>query len=59
MKQPSPRGDVSAHTLSVVSGPIAGQQEQLGELHRLVESALVATPDLLHDDDLQLTLFCL
>ncbi|WP_104116501.1 iron-containing redox enzyme family protein [Arthrobacter sp. B1805] len=58
MKQPSPRGDISALVLAVISGTAESQQEPLARLDRLVESAVAATADILHDDDLQLALFC-
>ncbi|TKV29051.1 iron-containing redox enzyme family protein [Arthrobacter sp. NamB2] len=59
MKQPSPRGDISALVLAVISGTVESQQEPLLRLDRLVESAVAATADILHDDNLQLALFCL
>jgi hypothetical protein len=59
MKQPSPRGQVSALVLAVIRGTVDEQQDHLADLPDLVRAAVVATPDLLRDDDLQLALFCL
>ncbi|WP_104181578.1 iron-containing redox enzyme family protein [Arthrobacter sp. B0490] len=59
MKQPSPRGDASALLLAVIGETVASQEESLSRLDAVVEASLARTPDILHDEDLQLTLFCL
>ncbi len=59
MKQPSPRGKISALVLAVISGRADTQQESLVRLDGLVRAAVAETADILHDDDLQLALFCL
>ncbi|MDN4609941.1 iron-containing redox enzyme family protein [Arthrobacter burdickii] len=59
MKQPSPRGEVSALVLTIIAGTTESQQDALERLGALVEAALSETADILHDDDLQLALFCL
>ncbi|MEG9249842.1 iron-containing redox enzyme family protein [Arthrobacter sp. Soc17.1.1.1] len=59
MKQPSPRGEASALLLAVIAGTVESGQEALSRLEAVVEDALARTPDILHDDDLQLALFCL
>ena len=59
MKQPSPRGEISALVLAIVSGTAESGQDSLDRLAVLVGDAVDETPDILHDDDLQLALFCL
>ncbi|MUK00866.1 iron-containing redox enzyme family protein [Vibrio cholerae] len=59
MKQPSPRGEISSLLLAVIAGTVESQQGPLARLEVLVEAAVAETPDILHDDDLQLALFCL
>ncbi|MHA7240553.1 iron-containing redox enzyme family protein [Arthrobacter sp. TMS1-12-1] len=59
MKQPSPRGALSAQVLSVIAGSVESGQEALAGLDALAAETLSRTPDILHDDDLQLALFCL
>ncbi len=59
MKQPSPRGEAGALLLAVIGGTGGSGREDLARLDAVVEAAVARTPDILHDDDLQLTLFCL
>ncbi|MFC3300756.1 iron-containing redox enzyme family protein [Arthrobacter agilis] len=59
MKQPSPRGEISALVLTTVAGTVDDGQEALARLATLVAEALSETPDILYDDDLQLALFSL
>ncbi|QTE30138.1 iron-containing redox enzyme family protein [Pengzhenrongella sicca] len=62
MLRPLPRGPVSAAVLSLMTAPPrAGfpAARDLRDLVDLVEEAVRATVDLLTNDDLQLTLFCL
>jgi hypothetical protein len=59
MKQPSSRGEASALLLAVIAGTVESGQEALSRLEAVVEDGLARTPDILHDDDLQLALFCL
>ncbi|MFJ6002244.1 iron-containing redox enzyme family protein [Arthrobacter sp. NPDC092385] len=59
MKQPSPRGEISALVLTIVAGTAESAQDSLDRLAVLVGDAVDETPDILHDDDLQLALFCL
>jgi hypothetical protein len=59
MKQPSPRGEISALALTIISGTVGDAQEPVAQLATLVRESLSGTPDILHDDDLQLALFCL
>ncbi|WP_104167621.1 iron-containing redox enzyme family protein [Arthrobacter sp. SX1312] len=59
MKQPSPRGELSALLLSVIAGSVASAQDALPRLDALTGESISRTPDILHDDDLQLALFCL
>ncbi|WP_082812980.1 iron-containing redox enzyme family protein [Cellulomonas timonensis] len=55
MRTPQPRGPVSEALLDLLHGP-SGQD---GLPDDLVSAALGATSDLLHDEDLQLALYCL
>jgi hypothetical protein len=58
MKQPTARGNVSALLLEITTGePPAAAQVQ--DLEGAVRTALARTADIVVDDDLQLTLFCL
>ncbi|MDQ0736591.1 iron-containing redox enzyme family protein [Arthrobacter agilis] len=59
MKQPSPRGEASALLLAVMAGTVDPAGDALSHLETVVEAAVSRTPDILLDDDLQLTLFCL
>lgn len=59
MKQPAPRGSISTLTLQILDGTQASSEHALAELHTLVDDAIGTTDDILLDDDLQLTLFCL
>jgi hypothetical protein len=59
MKQPSPRGEVSARVLAIISGTAESQQDSLADLAPLVGAAVSGTADILYDEDLQLALFCL
>ena len=59
MKQPSARGEISGLVLAIIAGSLEAQEEPLAELESLVRAAVSTTPDILHDDDLQLALFCL
>ena len=62
MKQPQPRGPVSALLFDILNDPERDASDAAdpdGDLAAAVRDALVATPDLAVDDDLQLTLFCL
>jgi hypothetical protein len=59
MKQPSARGEISGLVLAIIAGSAEAQEESLAELESLVRAAVSTTPDILHDDDLQLVLFCL
>ncbi|MCU1633100.1 MAG: hypothetical protein JWM61_1752 [Micrococcaceae bacterium] len=59
MKQPSPRGEISALVLNTITGTVVAGQDSLARLATLVEEAVAAVPDILYDDDLQLALFCL
>ncbi|WP_434995321.1 iron-containing redox enzyme family protein [Arthrobacter sp. Ld5] len=59
MKQPSPRGELSALVLSVLAGTVESGQAALARLDVLAADAVSRTPDILQDDDLQLSLFCL
>ncbi|WP_026531597.1 iron-containing redox enzyme family protein [Arthrobacter sp. H41] len=58
MKQPSARGPVSELVLGIITGT-GPAGAALAGLSDAVDEALESTPDLLFDDDLQLTLFCL
>ncbi len=55
MRTPQPRGPVSVALLDLLHGP-AGQGALSDDL---VRTALDGTADLLHDEDLQLALYCL
>jgi len=59
MKQPSPRGEISDRVLATIAGTVEAQEESLVQLGSLVAERISGTPDILHDDDLQLALFCL
>ncbi len=59
MKQPSPRGEISSLLLAVIADSVDSQHDPLARLGVLVEEAVAETPDILQDEDLQLTLFCL
>ena len=66
MKQPQPRGPVSALLLDILTGPEqddTGQGSSAGPtsaaLAGAVRDALAATKDFAFDEDLQLALFCL
>jgi hypothetical protein len=55
---PTPRGPVSAAIVAVVTGPI-GAPPIVSSLDAQVERAVINSPDILTDDDLQLALFFL
>ncbi|WP_146359476.1 iron-containing redox enzyme family protein [Arthrobacter yangruifuii] len=59
MKIPAPRGHVSATLIDLLLTRGPGREHSYETLNLLVDEALAATPDLLRDEDLQLTLFCL
>ncbi|MHA7282413.1 iron-containing redox enzyme family protein [Arthrobacter sp. TMS2-4] len=59
MQQPSPRGELSALVLSVIAGTVQSGQDALSRLDALAAEVISRTPDILQDDDLQLSLFCL
>ncbi|WP_049831290.1 iron-containing redox enzyme family protein [Arthrobacter sp. RIT-PI-e] len=59
MKQPTPRGEISALVLATIAAPAPTQEESLVQLGTLVAERVSGTPDILRDDDLQLALFCL
>ncbi|SDT63051.1 Iron-containing redox enzyme [Pseudarthrobacter equi] len=59
MKFPSPKGPVSSALRAVLSGRPEDAAEDLDLLHRLAAAQLAETTDIISDDDLQLTLFCL
>lgn len=59
MKQPSARGDVSALVLATIAATVESAQDGLARLGAVTRAAVAGTPDILHDDDLQLALFCL
>jgi hypothetical protein len=56
MRIPSPRGEVSSRLFEVLDDQ---SPEGRGAFARAVQSAVEASPDVLRDEDLQLTLFCL
>ena len=57
MKQPTPRGNVSALLLEILSEEPAGARTRA--LHEAVEGALAHSRNFFADDDLQLALFCM
>ncbi|MET4060620.1 hypothetical protein ABIB35_002171 [Arthrobacter sp. UYP6] len=59
MKIPAPRGPLSAALFDLLSAPAAPTAPALAELSESVRLAAGATADILRDEDLQLTLFCL
>ena len=59
MKQPAPRGEASTLLLAVLTGTVDSPGDALSLLESAVGAAVTQTPDILHDDDLQLALFCL
>ncbi|MCC9174164.1 iron-containing redox enzyme family protein [Arthrobacter sp. zg-Y179] len=60
MKIPAPRGPVSATLIDLLRNRGGlGHANAYGSLNLLLDEALAATADLLRDEDLQLTLFCL
>ena len=59
MKTPAPRGPVSSAMLNVLSGSPNTSQKEAASLHRLVATQVPESPDILEDEDLQLSLFCL
>lgn len=59
MKIPAARGPASTALFSALAGDPGTDEGALETLHRLVAGRLPATPDIIGDDDLQLTLFCL
>jgi len=58
MKRPGPRGPFSSALLSALAGSPA-EASGLSALAEAAATALVQTPDIFHDEDLQLGLFCL
>ena len=59
MKTPGRRGPVSAELLTALSAAPDSPAAQLHHLHEAAVEALRTTTDILRDEDLQLTLFCL
>ena len=59
MKVPTPRGPVSTALFSALAELPGSNGEALDALQRAVAGHLPATRDIIGDDDLQLTLFCL
>ena len=59
MKIPAPRGRVSATLIDLLLGHCENRADGYAALDLLVDEALAAGTDLLRDEDLQLTLFCL
>jgi hypothetical protein len=59
MKVPTPRGPVSTALFSALAELPGSNGEALDALQRAVAGHLPATLDIIGDDDLQLTLFCL
>ncbi|BDZ47108.1 iron-containing redox enzyme family protein [Naasia aerilata] len=56
MRIPSARGEVSSRLFALLESPTPDSREEFASA---VGAALAADPDLLADDDLQLSLFCL
>jgi hypothetical protein len=59
MKQPTARGNVSALLLEILPLGPAEAGPRTADLETAVKEALAGTGDVVADDDLQLTLFCL
>ncbi|MFP5366320.1 MAG: iron-containing redox enzyme family protein [Actinomycetes bacterium] len=59
MRIPGPRGPISTALFSVLAGAPGADTEALDGLHRMAAARLAAGTDIIEDDDLQLTLFCL
>ena len=59
MLLPAPRGELSSALLDVLLAGADAPPEKLNQLAAQGESALAGSADLLRDDDIQLTLFCL
>ena len=59
MRLPLPRGQASADVLSLLVRPVDDAEVALVQANGSVQAALAATDDVVRDDDLQLTLFCL
>ncbi|PNI07526.1 hypothetical protein CXX84_15780 [Arthrobacter sp. AFG7.2] len=59
MKIPEPRGPISTALFGVLPEEPGTAGNTLQALHRMISTRLAATPDIIEDDDLQLTLFCL
>lgn len=59
MKIPAPRGPVSTALFDLLRGPDAPAAEGLADLTEASRQAARETADILRDEDLQLTLFCL
>lgn len=59
MRVPSPRGPLSADVLSLLAQPVEGAGMALVQAETSVQAALAESTDIIHDGDVQLTLFCL
>ncbi len=59
MRIPAPRGTVSASLFDLLTGPEAPSADTLAALAANARRACAETDDILRDDDLQVTLFCL
>lgn len=59
MKIPEPRGPISAALFSALAEGPGTEAGALEALHRMVACHLAAAVDIIGDEDLQLTLFCL
>lgn len=59
MKIPAARGPVSTALFSALAGAPGSDAGTVEALHQMVTGHLPLTPDIIGDDDLQLTLFCL
>lgn len=59
MKRPNPRGPLSAALLDLLTHPPGTDPETQAALHSLIAGQPPLADDIIEDDDVQLTLFCL
>lgn len=59
MKLPQPRGATSAALIDVLGSPVGTNASSRAALQDLAEAAVGGAPDVLHDEDVQLSLFVL
>ena len=59
MKIPEPRGPISAGLLGLLAGPPGAGSKATAKLDRVIRRQLPLAGDVIDDDDIRLTLFCL